>query len=80
MINLMLLLYYVLHVRNDIVDLSTPKTLYRKLEKIFPEMKLRGLVTSSYIRVSVSDLNIQTIDPHILLQQKRRTAYFPAAK
>ena len=37
----------------------------------FPEMKLRGLVTSSYIHVSVSDLYIPTIGPPILLQQDR---------
>ncbi len=32
-------------------------------------MKLRGLVSNSYIYVSVSDLYISTISPSILLQQ-----------
>ncbi len=31
------------------------------LKQIFPEMKLRGLSPSSYIRVSVSSLNIPMI-------------------
>ncbi len=35
--------------------------------RIFPEMKLRGLVSSSYIHVSHSDLYIPMIGPPILL-------------
>ena len=35
---------------------------------VFPEMKQRGLIPSSYIHVSVSDLCIPTIDLPILLQ------------
>jgi hypothetical protein len=34
-----------------------------KSKKIFPEMKLRGLVPIFYIHVSVSDLYIHTISP-----------------
>jgi hypothetical protein len=36
-------------------------------------MKLRGLVSNSYIHVSVSDLFIHTIDLPILLQENRWT-------
>ncbi len=36
-------------------------------------MKLRGIVSSSYIHVSVSDLFIPTIDLPILLQESRWT-------
>jgi hypothetical protein len=39
---------------------------------VFPEMKLRGLVSNSYILVSVSDLYIPRIGPPILLQPNRR--------
>ncbi len=42
-------------------------------KQIFPEMKLRGLVPNSYIRVSVSDLYIPMIDPPIWKQQNRWT-------
>jgi hypothetical protein len=38
-------------------------SLYTKLEKIFSEMKLRGLIPNFYIHVSVSDLYIPTIGP-----------------
>jgi hypothetical protein len=38
-------------------------------------MKLRSLVLNFQIHVSVSDLNIPTIDPPILLQQNRRIDY-----
>jgi hypothetical protein len=55
----------------DVINLNnarcTANTLYQKLETIFPEMTLRGLVPISYI-ISVSDLCIPTIDPPIMLQ------------
>jgi hypothetical protein len=55
-------------------------TLYRKSHLcspkkgiyVFPE-KGRGLSPNSYIHVSVSDLYIPRIGPHIWLQQKRQT-------
>jgi hypothetical protein len=37
------------------------KTLHKKSKKIFPEMKLRGLVPNFHIHVSVSDLYIPMI-------------------
>jgi len=37
--------------------------LYRKFEKIFPEVKLCGFLPNFYIHVSVSDLYIPTIGP-----------------
>jgi hypothetical protein len=36
-------------------------------------MKLRSFVPNFYIHVSLSDLYIPTIGPHILLEQNRRT-------
>ncbi len=39
---------------------------------VFPEMKLRGLVPSSYIHVFVSDLYFARIGLPILLQQIRQ--------
>jgi hypothetical protein len=36
---------------------------------VFPEKELRGLSPNSYIHVSVSDLCIAKIGPHIWLQQ-----------
>jgi hypothetical protein len=39
----------------------------------FPEKELRGLSPNSYIHVSVSDLYIPRIGPHIWLQQNRQT-------
>jgi hypothetical protein len=39
---------------------------------VFPEMKLRGLVPSSFIHVSVSDLYIPRIDLPIWLQHNRQ--------
>jgi hypothetical protein len=53
--------------------LYTAKTLYRKFEQIFPEMKLPSLVSNSYIHVSVSDLYTPRIGPSILRQQNRWT-------
>jgi hypothetical protein len=38
---------------------------------VFPETELRGLSPNSYILVSVSDLYIPRIGPHIWLQQNR---------
>ncbi len=35
------------------------------LKQMFPEMKLGGLVPNFYIHVSVGDLNIPKIRPHI---------------
>ncbi len=40
---------------------------------VFPEMKLRGLVPSSYILVCVSDLYIPRICLSVWLQQNRHT-------
>jgi len=40
-------------------------------KQIFPEIKLRGLVTNSNIHVSVSDLFIPTISLPTLLQENR---------
>ncbi len=51
----------------------TAKILYRKLEKIFPERKLRGLSPNFYIHISVSDLYISTIQLPIWLQLNRWT-------
>ncbi len=42
-------------------------------KQIFPEMKLRGLVSNSYIHVSVNDLYFPTIGSPTLLQQNRWT-------
>jgi hypothetical protein len=39
----------------------------------FPEYELLGLSTNFYIHVSVSDLYIPRIGPHIFLQQNRQT-------
>ncbi len=36
-------------------------------------MKMRGLSPNFHIPVSVSDLYIPRIDPHIFLQQNRQT-------
>jgi hypothetical protein len=40
---------------------------------VFPEKELRGLSPNFHIRVSVSDLYIPRIVPHIFLQQNRQT-------
>jgi hypothetical protein len=40
---------------------------------VFPEKKLSGLSPYFHIHVSVSDLYIPRIGPHIFLQQKRQT-------
>jgi hypothetical protein len=53
--------------------LFIPATLYPKSIYVFPEMKLRGLVSNSYIYVSVSNLNIPRIGLSIWLQQNRQT-------
>ncbi len=46
---------------------TAPQRPCTKISKqIFPEMKRRGLVSNSYIHVSVSDLYIPTIGPPIL--------------
>jgi hypothetical protein len=39
--------------------------------QIFPETKLCGLVSNSYVHVSVSDLYIPTIGLPVLLQEKK---------
>jgi hypothetical protein len=39
----------------------------------FPEKELRGLSPNFHIRVSLSDLYIPRIGPHIFLQQNRQT-------
>jgi hypothetical protein len=40
---------------------------------VFPEKELCGLSPNFHIHVSVSDLYIPKIDPHIFLQQNRQT-------
>ncbi len=40
---------------------------------VFPEKELRGLNPNFHIQVSVSDLYIPRIGPHIFMQQKRQT-------
>ncbi len=40
---------------------------------VFPEKELRGLSPSFHIHVSVSDLYIPRIGPHIFLQQNMQT-------
>jgi hypothetical protein len=40
---------------------------------VFPEKELRGLSPIFHIHVSVSDLYIPRIGPHIFLQQNRQT-------
>jgi hypothetical protein len=40
---------------------------------VFPEKELRGLSPNFHIYVSVSDVYIPRIDPHIFLQQNRQT-------
>ncbi len=40
---------------------------------VFPEKELHGLSPSFYIYVSLSDLYISRISPHIFLQQNRQT-------
>ncbi len=51
----------------------TAKILYRKLEKILSERKMRGLSPNFYIHVSVSDFYIPTIGLSIWPQQNRWT-------
>jgi hypothetical protein len=43
---------------------------------VFPEIKLRGLVPNFHIHVSVSNLNIPMIGPHILMQQIHECRYW----
>jgi hypothetical protein len=50
---------------------QTAKTLSKNTKRIFPEMKLRGLVPNSHIHVLVSDSYILTIGLPILLQENR---------
>ncbi len=40
---------------------------------VFPEMELLGLGPNFHINVSMSDLNIPRIGPHIFLLQNRQT-------
>ena len=42
---------------------------------VFPEKELRGLSSNFHIHVSVRDLYIPRIDPHIFLQQNRQTDF-----
>jgi hypothetical protein len=44
-----------------------------EIRYVFPEMKLRGLIPNSYIRVSVSDLYILMAGLSIWLQQNSQT-------
>jgi hypothetical protein len=48
-------------------------TLYQNPIYVFPEMKLRGLVPTSYIQVSVRNFYIPRISLPIWLQQNRQT-------
>jgi hypothetical protein len=48
-------------------------TLYENPIYVFLEKELHGLSPKSYIHVSVSDLYIPRIGPHIWLQQNRQT-------
>jgi hypothetical protein len=48
-------------------------TLQQNSHYVFPEKKLRGLSPNFHIHVSVSDLNIPRIGPHIFLRQNRHT-------
>jgi hypothetical protein len=43
---------------------------------VFPEKEMRGLSSNFYIYVSVSDLYIPRIRPHIFLQQNRQTEWW----
>ncbi len=45
----------------------------KNLIYVIPEKELRGLSPNSYIHVSLSDLYIPRIGPHIWLQQYRQT-------
>jgi hypothetical protein len=46
--------------------------LQRKSIFVFPEKELRGLSPNFHIHVSVSDLYIPRIGPHIFLRQNRQ--------
>jgi hypothetical protein len=48
-------------------------TLQRNPIYVFPEKELRGLSLNFHIHVSMSDLYISRIHPHIFLQQNRQT-------
>jgi hypothetical protein len=54
-------------------SLHTAKTQYRKFETRIPRKGLRGHSPNFHIHVSVSDLNIPTIDLPILLQENMWT-------
>jgi hypothetical protein len=65
--------------RDDVL-LSTTALLFQQLHSLqrkshlwVPRRELRGLSPNSYIHVSVSDLYIPRICPHIWLQQNRQT-------
>ncbi len=51
----------------------TAKTRYQNSKQIFPEKEVCGLSPNFHIHVSVSDLYIPKIGPHIFLQQNRQT-------
>jgi hypothetical protein len=51
---------------------SIPLTALQR-NNAFPEKELRGLSSNFHIHVSVSDLYIPRIGPHIFLQQNRQT-------
>jgi hypothetical protein len=52
-----------------LMNYSYPHGCTENSKQKFPEMKLRGLIPNSHIHVSVSDLYIPWIEPHILQQQ-----------
>ncbi len=54
-------------------DISTTVYCNENPIYVFPEKKMRGLNRSFHIHVSVKDLYIPRIGPHIFLQQNRQT-------
>ncbi len=53
--------------------LMRPYTATKIPNYVFPEKELRGLNPNFHIHVSVSDLYIPRIGPHIFLHQNRQT-------
>jgi hypothetical protein len=54
-------------------EAAEQKTVPKIRNKYFSEVKLRGLVPSFHIHVSVSDFYIPWIGPPLLLQKNRQT-------
>jgi hypothetical protein len=55
------------------IDLTGACTLQQNPIYVFPEKELRGLSPDFHIHVSMHDLYIPGIGPHIFLQQNRQT-------